>query len=282
MVLKIFRLRSYEEYSQHMQRISSLLKEHLTFLSRYVPDRRREFCVPGYSYPSGELVDFIVDYQHAAPDGPVNWRERVLCPLTHFNNRMRATFHLFDIEMNPYPDKSIYITEQVTPIYKYFLNSSLNVCGSEFIGDSLPLGACNSNGVRNEDICRLTFQDESFDMLISLDVLEHVPEYEQGFRECARVLKPGGRMMWSVPFIPSSSRNVIRARLVNGDVFHDLPPEYHGDPLSDKGVLCFQHFGWEMLEQMRSAGFSDAYALCYFSTKFGYLGGEQFMFFAVK
>ncbi len=89
--------------------------------------------------------------------------------------------------------------------------------------------------------------------------------------------------MWSVPFIPSSKTNSIRAKLVDGQIQHIItPPEYHGDPLSSNGILCFQHFGWEMLDEMRLAGFRDAYAICYQSIPFGYLGCEQFMFFAVK
>lgn len=89
--------------------------------------------------------------------------------------------------------------------------------------------------------------------------------------------------MWSVPFLSSSPTNSIRARLVDGQVKHIItPPEYHGDPLSSNGILCFQHFGWEMLDEMKQAGFRDAYAICYQSIPFGYLGGEQFMFFAVK
>jgi len=89
-------------------------------------------------------------------------------------------------------------------------------------------------------------------------------------------------MMWSVPFIPGSADNVIRAKMENGEITHLMPPEYHGDPLSSQGVLCFQYFGWEMLDQIRNAGFNDAYALCYHSIDFGYLGGEQFIFVASK
>ena len=89
-------------------------------------------------------------------------------------------------------------------------------------------------------------------------------------------------MMWSVPFNPAWEKNQIRAKIEGGQINHILPPEYHGDPLSSEGVLCFQHFGWEMFQQIREAGFSDAYAVSYQSIEFGYLGGEQFMFFAVK
>jgi SAM-dependent methyltransferase len=195
---------------------------------------------------------------------------------------MRATFHLFDLEMESYLDSKLYITEQITPIFTYFAEKFPNTVGSEFLGDQLPFGCVNKDGVRNETLCALSFPDKSFDTLVSLDVLEHIPDYEQAFKECARVLKDGGKMMWSVPFIPNSPTNLVRAKIENGEIIHIQPPEYHGDPLSGDGVLCFQHFGWQMLDQMRSAGFSDAYALCYHSREFGYLGGEQFMFVAIK
>ncbi len=37
-----------------------------------------------------------------------------------------------------------------------------------------------------------------------------------------------------------------------------------------------------MLDQVREAGFKDAYALCFHSSEFGYLGDEQFIFVATK
>ena len=280
--MQLYRVRNFEQYVTHQNRIAGLTAQHQDYLTSHTPKERRPFTVPGYSYTAQKKVDFLVDYQHAGESGPIIWRERVCCPETHFNNRMRATFHLFDIEIGPYPDLGIYITEQLTPIYKYFLNRFPQTIGSEFLGNAVPRGASNSDGIRNENLCALTFKDHSFDVLVSLDVFEHIPAYQDAFKECARVLKPGGRLMWSVPFIPSSRTNSIRAKLVEGNVQHILPPEYHGDPLSSNGILCFQHFGWEMLDEMKQAGFRDAYAICYQSIPFGYLGGEQLMFFAVK
>lgn len=279
--MKIFRLRSHSDYLKHSEMGADLLRKHHDFLTDVTPDGRQPFRVPGYSYTAGKQVDFHVDYEHSG-GGPINWRERVCCPETYFNNRMRATFHLFDIEIGAHTSSDIYITEQVTPIYRYFSDRYPNVVGSEFLGNSIKLGAKNAQGIRNEDLCGLSFFDNSFDFLISLDVFEHIPRYEQAFSECYRVLRPSGKMMWSVPFIASSPRNLVRANVVDGVIFHILPPEYHGDPLSGDGVLCFQHFGWEMLDQIRSIGFSDAYTLCFQSTEFGYLGGEQFIFVGIK
>lgn len=281
--MKLFRIRSYEEYISHSARIATLLKEHTEYLQLLTPAKRDSFTVPGYSYTAQKQVEFLVDYQHAGDTGGVIWRERVCCPETYFNNRMRATFHLFDIEMGPYADMNMYITEQLTPIYNYFKNKYPRTVGSEYLGEFIPKGQARPDGVRNEDLCQLTFDDQSFDALVSLDVFEHIPSYRDAFKECGRVLKHGGRMMWSVPFVSSSRRNSIRAKVVDGEIHHIIsPPEYHGDPLSSDGILCFQHFGWEMLEEVRLAGFRDAYTVSYQSIPFGYLGGEQFMFFAVK
>jgi SAM-dependent methyltransferase len=42
------------------------------------------------------------------------------------------------------------------------------------------------------DGCALDFPDHSFDLVLSANVMEHVPAPERYLRECARVLKPGG------------------------------------------------------------------------------------------
>ncbi len=279
----IHRIRNHKEFIEHRRRDSNILDQHMSFVNNLIPkNSKRAFRVPGYSYTAKKQVNFLVDFLHTSGNGEVNWRERTCCPETFFNNRMRATFHLFDIEMEAYQDSSIYITEQVTPIYTYFSKKFPLLIGSEYLGDSVPYGGTNKNGVRNEDLCALSFPDNSFDIIISLDVFEHIPKYQDAFRECSRVIKPGGRMMWSVPFIPGIYDNLIRAKLTNDGIDHIHPAEYHGDPLSKKGVLCFQYFGWEMLDQLLDAGFKDAYALCYHSIEFGYLGGEQFMFVALN
>jgi hypothetical protein len=43
----------------------------------------------------------------------------------------------------------------------------------------------------------------------------------------------------------------LRARIgADGAIEHLEPAEYHGDLVSG-GVLCFHHFGWDLLEQAR-------------------------------
>ena len=62
-----------------------------------------------------------------------------------------------------------------------------------------------------------------------------------------------------------------------------MEPEYHGDPLNPKkSILCYTHFGWEMLDQLKKIGFKDAYAITYWSDSLGYYSGDQLLFCAIK
>jgi 2-polyprenyl-3-methyl-5-hydroxy-6-metoxy-1,4-benzoquinol methylase len=47
--------------------------------------------------------------------------------------------------------------------------------GSEYIGGTIPLGATNAVGITNQDLTKLTFPDEQFDLILSFEVMEHVP-----------------------------------------------------------------------------------------------------------
>ncbi len=45
--------------------------------------------------------------------------------------------------------------------------------------------------------------DESFDVVMALDVLEHLDDDSAGLREAARMVKPGGLLLITVPALPS-------------------------------------------------------------------------------
>jgi SAM-dependent methyltransferase len=49
------------------------------------------------------------------------------------------------------------------------------------------------------DIQNLPFDDESFDLVVSLETLEHVPNPDQGLSELVRVTRIGGRLIVTTP-----------------------------------------------------------------------------------
>lgn len=62
-----------------------------------------------------------------------------------------------------------------------------------------------------------------------------------------------------------------------------MEPEYHGDPVNpDGGILCFYHFGWQILVDLAAAGFSSPRILLNWSLGYGYLGSEQVLIVAQK
>jgi SAM-dependent methyltransferase len=112
-----------------------------------------------------------------------------------------------------------------------------------------------SNGVRFEDVERLSFAHAAFDLITNTEVFEHVEDDARGFRECARVLKPGGEMLFTVP-LSGAALTIERAHRVNGILVHHLPPTYHADRRGP--VLCMRDYGRDLLDRLRSAGFAQA------------------------
>ena len=115
--------------------------------------------------------------------------------------------------------------------------------------------------VRHGDVTALAQRDAGLDALISLDVLEHVSDFRAALREFARVLRTDGVLVLTVPFYEGQAQSERIARLrEDGSIEHLVEPEYHGDPLAGR-VPCFHHFGWDLLDAMREAGFDQAEAV---------------------
>lgn len=64
--------------------------------------------------------------------------------------------------------------------------------------ETLPPSGADSR-IMTADAYRLPFGDGSFDAVICSEVLEHLHDYPAALREIARVLKPGGRFVGTVP-----------------------------------------------------------------------------------
>lgn len=154
---------------------------------------------------------------------------------------------------------------------------------SEFLGTDIQSGTIR-NGIEHQDVTCLSYADASFDLSVCLEVLEHVPDFKKAFSELARVTKLGGRVFITVPFIEDNQQTIIRASFSEtGELIHHLPPEYHGDPVNaEGGILCFQHFGWDLLDMLKSAGFADVKVHLVWSASELMLGRHIIVFEAVR
>ena len=68
-----------------------------------------------------------------------------------------------------------------------------------YYSTSVPVGFINADGLRCENIKQTSFDDTSVDVMISSDVLEHVPDIEAAFIETKRILKLSGFQIFTVP-----------------------------------------------------------------------------------
>lgn len=85
--------------------------------------------------------------------------------------------------------------------YGFFVGA-LAAAGYRPVGAELSpfaAGEARRRGVRWQVVATadspLPFRDRSFDAVTMLDVIEHVAAWEEALAECARVLRPGGRLL---------------------------------------------------------------------------------------
>lgn len=193
-------------------------------------------------------------------------RDSLHCSVCGAHNRQRAVALLLLAALPDACRARVYITEQASSFYAWLRLRVGQLIGSEY-GFGLRRRLQMSSWlwrrrilerVRMQDVTALSFDAAGMDAVVCQDVLEHVPDYRAALREFARVLKPGGVLLVTVPFYDRSHDSVQIASLdgAGRPVFAGAP-EYHGDPVNG-GVPCFHHFGWDLLDAMRTAGFAEA------------------------
>ena len=101
-------------------------------------------------------------------------------------------------------------------------------------------------GYRCENLEDLTFEDESIDLHVHMDVMEHVNSPHACFREMERTLRPGGKIIFTTPVFATKEKTERRASYTKDGVTHLFEPEYHGNPISDQGSLVTFHYGADL------------------------------------
>lgn len=222
---------------------------------------------------------------HAQVKDP-NWREATECNVCGAIGRVRLAAEWFVRARTNSVHPKIYVTEQLTPLFKALSTTLPGIVGSEFIPDpskrtkaSAKLASLLTNDgatIRHEDVCALSFPDESFDLVGCFDVLEHVPDYHSALSEFHRVLRSGGQIIITAPFLNGADKTLVRAQHKDGHLLHLETPEYHGNPtVAGGGVLCYYHFGWDLLAQIRAAGFRSAALLDAWGYETGIFGDQN-------
>ncbi|QNI71237.1 class I SAM-dependent methyltransferase [Cyanobium sp. NS01] len=144
---------------------------------------------------------------------------------------------------------------------------------SEFLEESeIPV-----SDIPHQDLCELSFSNQTFDLVLCNELFEHVRDLGQAFSEIHRVLKAEGRLIATCPLAFGQRDSILKARLNQETGEPDMigEPEHHGDPVRpDHGSLVYRIPGWEILDQLQRAGFkmTAIHHIC--SWRHGILGSD--------
>jgi SAM-dependent methyltransferase len=97
-----------------------------------------------------------------------------------------------------------------------------------------------------QDLEHQTFADDSFDIVLTQDVFEHIMHPDKAIREISRTLRPKGAAIMTVPLVNRTRPSSRRARVVNGEIVNLLEPEIHGNPLRG-GALVTIDWGYDIV-----------------------------------
>ncbi|MBS4011508.1 MAG: class I SAM-dependent methyltransferase [Roseovarius sp.] len=187
-----------------------------------------------------------------------------------FNPRQRAILEtLLVLTRGREQDVRIYAAEGITPFARELKARYPKFVGSEY-APSVEEQA-RIAPVEHQDLAALTYLDESFDICITNEVMEHLPDLDASLSELHRVLRPSGVLISTFPFLHDRPNSITKARmLATGDIEHLMEPEYHGNPVDPKGgSLVFQVPAWDILEKCKACGFIQSRKLLVSSKKAG-------------
>ena len=111
---------------------------------------------------------------------------------------------------------------------------------------------------------RLGFANESLDLVVTSDVMEHVRLDREAHQEIARTLRDGGVYLFTVPHSRGMAKTL--RRVVVHDALrpeldeHVLPAEFHGDTGSRGSTsLAYRVYGRDLDEELQKLGLHTAY-----------------------
>jgi SAM-dependent methyltransferase len=180
-----------------------------------------------------------------AKTGP--WlRDEYKCLSCHSIPRNRALLRVLHQHFPSWRDLRVHESSPAGPSSGKLRRECKNLIASQYFPD-VPRGEVR-DGQRSEDLESLTFPDESFDLVITQDVFEHILRPAAAFAEIARTLKPGGAHVYTVPYY-RGKKTVVRAWAnADGRIEHLLEPDYHGNPIDPMGSLVITEWGDEICD----------------------------------
>ena len=242
-------LRSREEFQEAYGEYI-FLRRFEEFLNK-VSGGTNDFIYPCRCEVCGKIQNMVVENVNPETGERVlpNWRESIVCPECACSNHLR--FLIGKIRKEYQEGMKVLLYEYGTTLYLYARHYIPDVTACECGGrEREPIQ--EGDQIIYENPCEMGQPSGCFSLAIANDLWEKTEDAQAAWREAARVIKKGGKLIFTTVFNANSV---------------DSAP----------GV-----FGWDILDKLKEAGFRDAYVKADFSIEEGYLGWLPMYFEAVK
>lgn len=202
------------------------------------------FQISGYCPTCDKDVDFIAHN--------VWFRDHLLCSLCGSIPRERALMVAIESYFPKWRDAAIHESSPANRGASLLLAKECSdYIASQYFQNQAP-GVMVGN-MRCENLESLSFDDNSVDLHITQDVLEHIFHPYKAFKEIARTLKPGGMHIFSVPIVNKDKPSERRARIENDEIVYLAPEQYHGNPVGDGRALVTVDWGFDICRHIFDA-----------------------------
>jgi SAM-dependent methyltransferase len=199
------------------------------------------------------------------------FRDHYNCSLCTSIPRERILMHILNKHYPSYKDLVIHESSPVFRSTSLYLKNFCKKYSYSYYDEQFNSGAyLEQYGCYNQNLAQTSFEDNTFDIIITQDVMEHVFEIEKVFKEIARILKINGSHIFTTPLVNKNKPTVIRASLENGNINYIHPKVYHGNPIDNQGSLVTYDFGYDIARFI-----PDNCHLSIYSLENSYLGLEK-------
>ena len=214
-LLRKFYIHCLPGFAKRWARSAYLASTASRYAKRYPGDRCQcnfcgfkadQFLAGGYDHP-------VLIEKQVVGGGP---RNNARCPRCYSLDRERQILAvLMQMEL-PSTCRVLHVAPEKN------LNASLRRLITDSVSecDLLPDKYSWAKNISRQDLTQLTYEDQTFDLVVANHVLEHIPDDVAAFREIHRVLRPGGHAILQVPY--SDALAEIDEDLTNFDPDHQL------------------------------------------------------------
>ena len=103
-------------------------------------------------------------------------------------------------------------------------NYEMNVYGTDYDAEQIQIARNTQPQNAHlhymvEDAANLSFQNASFDLIVSQNVFHHIPVWKSASKEVARVLKPRGYLIWLDLAFPKLIRKLFQPLIKNHSLY---------------------------------------------------------------